>query len=42
MPFIFSKNNGILSYSLPNWQFNTDRNFALLFGTIFAICSASH
>ncbi|GAA6433544.1 hypothetical protein K140096H11_20380 [Bacteroides intestinalis] len=41
MPLIFSKDNGILSYSLPIWQFYTDRNLALLFGTLFAIYFAS-
>ena len=42
MPLIFSKDNGILSYSLPIWQFYTDRNLALLFGTLFTIYFASH
>ena len=42
MPLIFSKDNGILSYSLPIWQFYTDRNLALLFGTLFAIYSVSY
>ena len=42
MPLIFSKDNGILSYSLPIWQFYTDRNLALLFGTLFVIYFVSH